>query len=295
MRAQGKFCGASLLAVAGLLPALSLLAGCGMDVLHPQGPVGNREVSLLTITTLLMLIVVLPVFALTFWVAWRYRASATAGDYAPDWAASKKLELAVWGVPFAIVIALNIANWRSTIALDPYRPLAGQPPALVIDVVALNWKWLFIYPAQGIASINEIAIPAGAQVDFRITSDAAMNGFFIPQLGTQIYAMSGMITQVHLLAKNPGRYSGYSTNFSGPGFAEMRFTTVACAPRDFAAWVARARAAPATLDDAGYQFLTGGQSHLPPGFFGHVTPGLFDDIVAARGNRAKQLPAERTE
>ena len=271
-----------------------------MDVLHPEGPVGNREVSLLVITTLLMLIVVLPVFGLTFWFAWRYRAgrhsaTATASDYTPEWSASGKLELLVWSVPFAIVLALNIANWRSTTALDPYKPLAGSSPALVIDVVSLNWKWLFIYPAQGIASINEVAIPAGAQVDFRITSDAAMNSFFIPQLGTQIYAMSGMITQLHLLAKNPGRYSGYSTNFSGPGFAEMHFTTIATSTAGFAAWVARARAAPGVLDDAGYQFLTGGQSNVPPSYFGHVTPGLFNDIVGARGNMAKQLPDERTE
>jgi cytochrome o ubiquinol oxidase subunit 2 len=266
-----------------------------MDVLHPEGPVGNREVSLLAITTLLMLIVVLPVFGLTFWFAWRYRATATASDYAPNWAASKKLELAVWGVPFAIVVCLNIANWRSTLALNPYQPLAGKAPALVIDVVALNWKWLFIYPAQGIASINEVAIPAGRQVEFRITSDAEMNAFFIPRLGTQIYAMSGMVTQLHLLAKNPGRYPGFSANFSGPGFAEMRFTTLATDAADFAAWVARVRAAPATLDDAGYQFLTGGQTHVPVSYFGHVTPGLFDTVVAARGDRAKQLPAERTE
>ena len=266
-----------------------------MAVLHPQGPVGNQEARLITTSALLMCLIVLPVFFLTFFVAWRYRAGAKHSDYAPDWSYSIGLDIAVWTAPLLIVTALAILCWRSTLALDPYRPRPGLAPQMVVEVVALDWKWLFIYPAQGIASVNQLVIPAGTQVDFQITSESVMNVFFIPQLGTQIYAMSGMVTQDHLLAKNTGTFRGFSANFSGPGFADMRFATIATDQAGFAAWVKRLQAAPGRLDDKTYQMLAGPSVNLRASGFGQVKPGLFGDILAAHGGAARRMPQEETE
>ena len=290
MRGSRIVCNGALAILCGLW-----LGGCGMDVLHPEGPVGNREVRLITISALLMCLVVLPVFFMTIFFAWRYRADKPRGAYAPDTQYPRRLDMIIWGGPAVIVLFLIVFNWRATLWLNPYEPLPIKAPVLVVDVVAMDWKWLFIYPDQGIASLNQAAIPVGTQVDFRITSDTVMNVFFIPQLGTQIYAMSGMMTQVHLIAKNPGRYRGLSANFSGPGFPDMRFTAIATSPAGFSAWVKQARASPAVLDAKGYQFMSGPNGHVPVSFFGHVQPGLFADILAAHDSAAKQLPREETE
>ena len=272
-----------------------LLGGCGMDVLHPEGPVGNREVRLLTISALLMCLVVLPVFFLTIFFAWRYQADKPRGAYDPNWKYSRKLDIMVWGGPGLIVLCLIVFNWRDTLWLNPYKPLPIKAPALVVDVVAMDWKWLFIYPNQGVASLNEVAVPTGTQVDFRITSDTVMNVFFVPQLGTQIYAMSGMMTQVHLIAKNAGTFRGLSANFSGPGFPDMRFAVRATSQAGFAAWVRRAKASPAVLDEKTYQFMAGPNDHVPVSYFGHVQPHMFADILAAHDSAAKRLPQEETE
>ena len=273
-----------------------LLGGCGMAVLNPQGPVGNREATLLGISALLMCIVVLPVFFLTVLFAWRYRAGARGDHYSPSYSYSVRLDVLVWSVPAAIVICLVVLNWRSTLALNPYRPIPNRNAStLVVDVVSMDWKWLFIYPDQGIASINQVVFPAGTEVDFRITSDSVMNVFFIPQLGSQIYSMSGMMTQVHLIAKNPGTYRGQSSNFSGPGFPGMYFNAVATDEAGFAAWVKTARASPGVLNDKTYQLLAGPNAYVPVSFYGHVKPGMFDDILAAHGSAARAMPQEATE
>ncbi len=272
-----------------------MLAGCQMDVLSPAGPVGNREVSLIVISSLVMLIVVLPAIFLTFFFAWRYRASNLKANYDPKFSYSRTIDLTVWLVPLAIVCFLIVLDWRSTRALDPYKPLPGASPILHVDVVALDWKWLFIYPDQHIASVNLLEIPAGTQVEFKITSDSVMNAFFIPQLGTQIYAMSGMVTQLHLLAKNKGTYRGLSANFSGAGFADMKFEAVAVNQNDFAAWVTRAQRAQLGLNANSFESLARTSTDNPVAYFKGVDPDLFDKIVMSHAGPDPSSPLQATE
>ena len=268
-----------------------LLAGCRLDVLHPQGPVGVREASLIAITLGAMMGVVVPVFFMTFWFAWRYRATGDA-VYRPEWARSLGVEITVWGVPLAIILFLGILSWRSTHLLDPYRRLQVGGEPLNVEVVALDWKWLFIYPDQHIATVNLLEIPVDRQIDFLITSDTVMNAFFIPQLGTQIYAMAGMQTQLHLLAKNPGVYRGISANFSGPGFADMRFSTNAVAQGVFSAWVRQVQAAPHALNAASYAALARPSSDNPVAFFGSVAPDFFERIAMRQAGAVRMVAGQ---
>jgi cytochrome o ubiquinol oxidase subunit II len=264
---------------AGFLIGILGLSGCEMDVLHPEGPVGARETYLLVETSAAMLIVVIPVFVMTFLFAWRYRAGASNSVYEPTWSASKRIEIAIWGIPLLIIIFLGIVDWRSTHKLDPFQPLPGNPPSLTVDVVALDWKWLFIYPGQHIATVNQLVIPTGTQIAFKITSASVMNVFFIPQLGTQIYAMSGMQTQVHLLAKNAGTYRGLSANFSGPGFPDMRFATQAVSNAAFQAWVSHIQSMKSNLTISAYQQLAKPNMDSPVAYFGAVDADLFQKIL----------------
>jgi len=257
------------------------LSACQSGVLHPEGPVGVREAALLAETFGIMLIVVLPAIFMTVFFAWRYRAGNESAVYAPDWSYSPRLEMLIWAVPFVIVVFLGAVCWRSTHALDPYRPLQVKGKRLTIDVVALDWKWLFIYPDAHIAVVNQLEIPVNTQIEFKITSATVMNVFFIPQLGSQIYAMAGMQTELHLLAKNPGTYRGISANFSGDGFADMRFSAVAVDDGAFKNWVKRSQAAPAMLDANAYQRLAAPSKHNQVEVFSTVDPALFGNILAA--------------
>ena len=202
-----------------LLPVLSvaLLAGCNTVVMNPSGDIASQQGRLIVVSTLLMLLVIVPVIALTIWFAWRYRKNNTAARYEPDWDHSTQLELVIWGAPLLIIIALGLLTWISTHTLDPYRPLsrldADRPiPAdtktLTVEVVALDWKWLFIYPEQGIATVNELAAPVDVPIRFKITSSAIMNSFFIPALAGQIYAMPGMQTSLNAVINRPGEFEG---------------------------------------------------------------------------------------
>ena len=264
----------------GLLAMMCFLAGCHRGVLHPAGPVGVIESQLIVETFGAMLIIVIPVFVMTGIFAWRYRAAATNSTYAPKWSSSRLLEAFIWGVPLAIIVFLGIVEWRSTRQLDPFQPLSSQAPVLHIDVVAMDWKWLFIYPEQHIATINELEIPTGTQVAFKITSDSVMNVFFIPRLGTQIYAMAGMQSQLHLLAKNGGTFSGISANFSGAGFPDMEFPTRAVAAAQFRAWVAQVQTSRTPLDIAEFQKLRRPTQHNKVAYFGTVDPDLFAKVLA---------------
>ena len=204
-----------------LLPlwASTLLGGCSFTVLDPKGQIGADERSIIVTATGLMLIVVVPVIVLTLAFAWRYRASNKASVYAPDWAHSTRIEAVVWSVPCAIVAALAVLAWTSSHKLDPYRPIASTAKPITIEVVSLDWKWLFIYPGLHMATVNQIAFPVNVPVNFHITSGSVMNSFFIPQLGGQVYAMAGMQTQLHLIADAAGSYDGISGNYSGAGFS----------------------------------------------------------------------------
>ncbi len=278
-----------------LLTLLPSLAACQYDVLHPEGPVANREVWLIVISSLAMLIVVLPAIGLTFIFAWRYRASNKNAVYDPDFSYSRGLDVAVWLVPVAIVCFLTILTWRSTIALDPYKRLPGNAPVLHVEVVGLDWKWLFIYPDQHVAAVNQLVVPVGTQVAFDITSDTVMDVFFIPQLGTQIYGMPGMVTRLHLVAKNPGSYRGINANFSGAGFADMHFETRAVSQADFATWVRHAAAAPIALNDQSFEQLAGPTMNNPVMVYRGADASLFRRIVMAHAGAGPALPQQKTE
>jgi cytochrome o ubiquinol oxidase subunit II len=262
-----------------------LLSGCSnLDILNPKGSVGLAERDLIATSTWAMLIVVVPVIALTLWFAWRYRASNKNAEYKPGWTHSTGIEIAVWTIPTLIILFLAVLTWKSTHELDPYRPLESQVKPINVEVVALDWKWLFIYPDLGIASVNQLAIPVGTPVNFRITSDTVMNSFFIPQLGGQIYAMAGMQTRLHLIADHSGDYAGLAANFSGKGFSDMKFRTLATSPEDFNAWVAKVRASSDRLDMDRYHAVSEPSQKDPVRYFSTVDPKLFNNIIARYNN-----------
>jgi len=256
-----------------------LLTGCQGGVLDPKGQVGADEKSLIITATVLMLLVVIPVILMTLGFAWKYRASNEKATYTPKWSHSNKIEAVVWIIPIVIVTFLAILTWNTTHKLDPYRPLDSDKKPINIQVVALDWKWLFIYPDLNIATVNEIAFPANTPVNFKITSDAAMNSFFIPQLGGQIYAMAGMQTKLHLIANESGTFNGMSSNYSGGGFSGMKFKAIATAtPGEFDAWVKKAREGK-SLDAGAYQQLLKRSENNPVQYYASVTPNLFYGVL----------------
>ncbi|KFG92165.1 Cytochrome O ubiquinol oxidase subunit II [Sphingobium herbicidovorans NBRC 16415] len=268
-----------------LAPLLLLpLGACDWVVMSPSGDVAMQQRDLIVISTLLMLLIILPVMAMTIWFAWRYREKAQAKDYDPDWDHSTSLELLIWSAPLLIIIALGAITWTSTHLLDPYRPIERldadrkvEPSAkrLQVEVVALDWKWLFIYPELGIATVNELAAPVDQPIEFKITSSTLMNSFFVPALAGQIYAMPGMQTVLHAVANKPGDFEGFSANYSGAGFSNMRFRFRAMDQAGFDRWVAQVRASNARLDRAAYVKLEQPSEKVPPMYFAGVEPKLF--------------------
>lgn len=261
-----------------LAPAL-LLGGCDMTLFNPKGQVGMDERTLIITATLLMLIVVIPVIVMTLAFAWKYRASNTQAEYKPDWHHSNRIEAVVWLVPCVIIAILGWITWESTHKLDPYRPLDSEVKPVTIQAVSLDWKWLFIYPEQGIATVNEIAFPKDTPVNFQITSDSVMNSFFIPQLGSQIYSMAGMETKLHLIAREAGTYAGISANYSGSGFSGMRFKAIASSQADFEQWVRNAQASPSKMTPEAYQALVSPSEHEPVAYYSGAEPNMFDGII----------------
>ncbi|MGF6742051.1 ubiquinol oxidase subunit II [Paraburkholderia atlantica] len=262
-----------------------LLSGCSnLDILNPKGSVGLAERDLIATSVWAMLIVVIPVILMTLFFAWRYRASNRNAEYKPGWTHSTAIEVVVWTIPALIILFLAVLTWKSTHELDPYRPLESEVKPISVEVVALDWKWLFIYPDLGIASVNQLAIPVGTPVNFRITSDTVMNSFFIPQLGGQIYAMAGMQTRLHLIADHAGDYAGLAANFSGKGFSDMKFRTLASSPEEFNAWVAKVRASSDRLDMDRYHAVSEPSEKDPVRYFSTVDPKLFNNIIAKYNN-----------
>jgi cytochrome o ubiquinol oxidase subunit 2 len=263
-----------------VLCAALFVASCRQaGVLDPQGPIAAAERLLLINSTEIMLVVVVPVILATFAVAWWYRSSNLRASRSPDWAYQGGVEFVVWSIPALVVILLGGVTWISSHQLDPRAPIPSDVKPLQVDVVSLDWKWLFIYPDQSIATVNQLVVPAGTPVSFHLTSATVMNSFFVPQLGSQIYTMAGMATHLNLLADKPGKYWGLSTNFSGDGFSEMRFTVTAVSAGDFDGWVTKTRGAGSALDDAGYAELTKPSSAVPPTTYRSVDPKLFERIV----------------
>ncbi len=261
-----------------------------MVLMSPSGDIALQQRNLIIISTVLMLLIIVPVIALTFVFAWRYRASkeSPATDYDPDWHHSTVLELLIWAAPLLIIIALGAITWVSTHKLDPYQPLAriseGReiPPGtkpLVVEVVALDWKWLFLYPEQGIATLNEMAAPVDRPIQFKITASTVMNSFFIPALAGQIYAMPGMQTQLNAVINYPGVFEGFSANYSGSGFSGMHFKFKGLSHDEFEQWVISARKSDDTLSREVYLKLEQPTERNPVQRFSSVAPGLFDAIL----------------
>ncbi|ASU38806.1 ubiquinol oxidase subunit II [Herbaspirillum sp. meg3] len=269
------------------LPAI-LLAGCNTVVLNPSGDIASQQGRLIVISTILMLLIIVPVIALTVLFAWRYRKSNTAVRYEPDWDHSTQLELVIWGAPLLIIIALGLLTWISTHTLDPYRKLSrldAQRPIpenvkpLTVEVVALDWKWLFIYPEQGIATVNELAAPVDRPIEFKITASTVMNSFYIPALAGQIYAMPGMQTKLNAVINKPGEFEGFSANYSGAGFSDMRFKFHGVSDEDFDAWVKKVKSSGGALQRAQYIALEKPSIKDPVQHFNAVDGTLFHAIL----------------
>ncbi len=265
------------LAFAGLLAFLTL--GHPIPILQPHGLIASKERTLMINAVLLMLIVVIPVFILAFYFAWHYRAGNTSATYTPDWEHAKMDELIWWAIPFEIILVLGALTWGSTHDLDPYKPLESEVAPIEIQVVALPSRWLFIYPNEHIATVNFVQFPVDTPVNFKITADAPMNSFWIPQLGGQIYAMTGMQTPLHLIADKVGDYRGSSANFSGPHFAGMVFTAQVRSEEDFSKWLEGVQNSSSTLNDYEYEVLKKPRSDNPVQYYGGVQDGMFDSII----------------
>ena len=231
-----------------------------------------------------MLAIVVPTVIGTLAVAYWFRASNSRARYRPDWTFSGEIELVVWAVPSMVVLLLGGIAWIGSHELEPSKPLQSQSPPVVVQVVSLDWKWLFIYPELNVASVNRLTIPIGVPIAFRLTSASVMNSFFVPQLGSQIYTMAGMATQLHLQADKAGTYKGFSAQYSGAGFADMRFTVDAVTSDAFDQWVAATRTQSAALDQATYTALAQRSRAVAPTSYGRVNEGLFESIVSMSGH-----------
>ena len=280
------------------LIALLLLSGCGNDfvLIHSKGKIGRDEIDLIYIQVVMMLLVVIPAIGMSFWFAWKYRHSnpETHDDYAPEWHESRKIELWIWGIPCTIILIMAILSWNATHFLDPFRPLDSDKPPVKIEVVAAPYQWIFIYPDEKFATVNEIYVPVNTPVSFTITSDFSMNSFFIPQLGGQIYAMAGMKSQLHLIADHIGIFDGISSNYSGHGFSRMKFKAHAVDESRYQAWMQQARSGSDALDmhtfkalqdkvdqsaDTALELPDAAPTPHPVRYFSDVSPNLFQQIV----------------
>lgn len=264
----------------GLIAAVwSFFATADIDVLQPQGTIANQQRDLLVIATLMMLIVVIPVYILTFAIAWKYRASNTKAKYSPNLTGNKKAEAVWWGIPMVIIAILAVITWQTSHSLDPFKSLSSEKQPVNIQVVALQWKWLFIYPEHDIATVNHVEFPEKTPVNFVITSDAPMNSFWIPSLGGQIYAMAGMSTKLHLMADTVGTYKGSSANISGEGFSDMRFTARSRTSQGFEDWVQRTKQSSDKLSVDEYKKLSQKSRNNKIKYYSSVDNGLYDTII----------------
>jgi cytochrome o ubiquinol oxidase subunit 2 len=281
--------------------ALALVLACGgcgaltSPDLDPSGPSTLAGRTLLFDALSIMMIVIIPVFVMAALFTWRYRATNHNAIYTPNFAYYWPAEILVWAVPAAIIVWLGVHLWDYTHSLDPYEAIDPAIAPLEIEAVAQDWKWLFIYPEQNVAVVNELVFPSGRPLSIRITSDTVMNSFVIPALGGQIYAMAGMQTRMNLLADRPGRFMGRNVQYSGRGFADQQFWATATDETGFQDWLAKVRAAPATLDAATYEELTKPSEKAPVTYYSSVTAGLFDAIIAKwRHGHAHSAPTAAT-
>jgi cytochrome o ubiquinol oxidase subunit 2 len=265
--------------LAVVLIAVAALAGCSQGVLDPKGPIAFAERQILFNSLGIMLAIVIPTILATFGVAFWFRSSNTRAQYLPNFNYSGRLEMLVWSIPAMTVLLVGGVAWVGSHDLDPRKPIASTEKPIRVQVVSLDWKWLFIYPDEGIASVNRLTIPVATPIGFELTSSGVMNSFFVPQLGSQIYTMAGMVTHVQLQADAPGTYPGLSAQFSGNGFADMHFSVDVVPAQQFADWVTAARSNGPVLDQQAYADLLKPSEAVAPFTFRAIAPGLFDRIV----------------
>jgi cytochrome o ubiquinol oxidase subunit II len=260
-------------------------------VLDPHGPIAAAERTILLDATVIMLAVIVPVIVLTLAFAWWFRAGNKWARRDPEWAYSGPVEVTVWAIPALVVLFLGGIAWIGAHDLDPARPVPSHAAPLDVQVVSLDWKWLFIYPGLGVASVDRLVVPAGTPLRLKLTSASVMNSFFVPQLGSQIYTMPAMTTTLHLQADQAGTYAGLSAQFSGDGFSDMRFDAVALTPAQFARWLADTRGGTATLDAAQLAALARPGVAASASVYAHVAPGVFQSVVAGAARPAASAPA----
>ncbi len=263
-------------------------------VLDPKGPVGRQEYHLIILTLLLSLIVVIPVFTLLFWFTWKYREGNRA-KYSPELDGSRLAETIWWLIPSALILVMSVIIWNSSHQLDPNKPLTSNIKPMNIQVIALDWKWLFIYPEQRIATVNFVQFPTNTPVNFEITADAPMNSFWIPQLGGQIYAMPGMSTQLHLLANQPGRFRGSSANISGHGFAGMHFIAESSSRADFTQWVQTVKHSSNQLNSDTYDHLAQASTDNPVTYYNSGPSGLYNSVITRYNGPPGSMPGMRMQ
>ena len=282
--------GAGLSRAAASGMAILLLASCNRGILDPVGPVAAQEKQLLINSTAIMLAIIIPTMIATVAFAWWFRRGNKKATYRPNWEYSGAIELVVWSIPALTIMLLGGITWIASHDLDPAKPLKSSVPPLKVEVVSLDWKWLFIYPDEGIATVNQLVVPAGTPISFRLTSATVWNSFFVPQMGTMIYTMPRMATRLNLQADRPGAYDGLSAHFSGDGFPGMGFKAQVLPPDQFALWAQGALGKGQVLDAKTYANLSKPSSYVKPITYGAVAPGLFDAIVA---NKTPETPAQR--
>lgn len=257
-----------------------LLKDNNFAVLNPKGEIAAKQRDLIITSTLLMLIVVIPVLVFTFFIAWKYRASNNKARYSPDWDGNKAIETTWWAIPSAIILVLSVITWTSSHELDPFKPIAASAKPVTVHVVALQWKWLFIYPEQNIATVNLVQFPVDTPVNFVVTADAPMNSFWIPQLGGQIYAMAGMHTKLHLIADETGYFRGSSANISGRGFAGMKFIAKSSSKADFDSWVKSVKSYGGSLTMSEYNQLAEPSENTPASSYSSTEKDLQAKVIA---------------
>ncbi|MFB9948660.1 ubiquinol oxidase subunit II [Rhizobium puerariae] len=283
MSIQLKFAGRLFACLAPLV-----LSGCDLVVMSPSGDIARQQADLIVVSTVLMLLIIVPVICLTLFFAWRYRSSNSTAKYDPEWHHSTRLEVIIWSAPLAIIIALGAITWISTHKLDPYRPLdridaerpvSAETKPITVEVVALDWKWLFFYPDYGIATVNEMAAPVDVPINFKITASSVMNSFYVPALAGMIYAMPGMQTKLHAVINKEGEYEGLSANYSGDGFSHMRFKFHGLQQAGFDQWVARVKSQGTALNRDAYLKLEKPSSREPVRYYASVENGLYEAVL----------------
>jgi cytochrome o ubiquinol oxidase subunit 2 len=278
-------------ALALLLIDAAALGGCSEGVLAPHGPIGKAEAVILYDATAIMLAVIIPVILLTLAFAWWFRAGNAKARYLPNWEYSGRIEMITWSIPALVILFLGGIAWIGSHDLDPPQPIESATNPLDVEVVSLDWKWLFIYPNERIASVNRLVVPVGTPVHFRLTSASVMNSFFVPELGSQIYTMPNMTTQLNLRADQAGVYNGFSAQFSGDGFSDMRFAVAALPADQFANWIESVKTQGQTLDSTAYDALAQPSKDVAPVTYAAVAQGLFETISAGRSS-ADRSPSQ---